>query len=79
MSILVLRGQVDEAIEVALKEIFTEPVALHLDWRETLSQPRYAEFVEDERVQEAIRRWEDEEAALRGSVESYFKDMRAAR
>jgi TolB-like protein/Tfp pilus assembly protein PilF len=79
MSILVLRGQVDEAIEVALNEIFTEPVALHLDWRETLSQPRYAEFVEDERVQEAIRRWEDEEAALRGSVESYFKDMHAAR
>ena len=54
-------------------------MALHLDWRETLSQPRYAKFLEDERVQEAIRRWEDEEAALRGSVESYFKDMHAAR
>jgi Flp pilus assembly protein TadD len=78
ISILVLRGEIDQAIEVALREVFSDSVALHLNWRETLSQPRYAKFLEDERVQEAIRRWEDEEAALRGSVESYFKDMHAA-
>ena len=42
-------------------------------------QPRYANLLEDERVQQAIERWEDEEAALRGSVESYFEDMHASR
>jgi hypothetical protein len=75
----VLRGEIDQAIEIALQEVFPDSVALHLDWRETLSQPGYAPFLEDERVQQAIRRWEDEEAALRGSVQSYFADMHAAR
>ena len=79
ISILVLRGQVDEAIEVALNEIFSESVAVHLDWRDMLLQPRYASLLEDQRIQQAIQRWEDEEAALRGSVESYFEDMHAAR
>jgi TolB-like protein/Tfp pilus assembly protein PilF len=79
IGILVLRGEIDQAIEIALQEVFPDSVALHLDWRETLSQPGYAPFLEDERVQQAIRRWEDEEAALRGSVQSYFADMHAAR
>ena len=79
ISILVLRGQIDQAIEIALNEVFSQSVAMHLDWRDMLSQPRYAPFLKDARVQKAIQRWEDEEAALRGSVESYFADMHAAR
>jgi TolB-like protein/cytochrome c-type biogenesis protein CcmH/NrfG len=79
IGILVIRGQIDEAIEVALDTIFKESVAMHLNWRDTFLQPHYAEFVEDARVQEAISRWEDEEAALRGSLQSYFADMHASR
>ena len=79
ISILVLRGQIDLAIEIALNEVFSQSVAMHLNWRDMLSQPRYASLVKDERVQQAIKRWEDEEAALRGSVESYFADMHASR
>jgi hypothetical protein len=29
-------------------------------------------------VQDALARWEDEEAALRGSVQSYFADLSAS-
>ena len=79
IGILVLRGQIDAAIEVALNEVFSESVAIHLNWRDMLSQPRYAEIVADERVQEAMQRWDDEEEALRGSVQSYFADMHASR
>lgn len=79
IAILVLRGQVDEAIEVALNEVFTRPVAMNLNWRDNLLQPQYTELVADERVQEAMQRWEDEEQALRGSVEAYFADMHASR
>ena len=79
IGILVIRGQIDEAIEVALDSIFKESVAMHLNWRETFLQPHYAEFIEDARVQEAISRWEDEEATLRGSLQSYFADMHASR
>ena len=79
IGILVIRGQIDEAIELALSNVFSESVAMHLDWRETWLQPHYAEVVEDERIQAAMARWEDEEASLRGSVESYFADMHASR
>ena len=79
IGILLIRGQIDEAIELALESVFSESVAMHLDWKETWLQPHYAEVIEDERIQAAMQRWEDEEAALRGSVESYFADMHASR
>jgi len=78
LGILVLRGETQAAIKVALEEYFTQTVALNPDWRDMLLLPRYAEIVADPRVQEAMRRWEDEEAALRASVESYFADLHAA-
>jgi hypothetical protein len=35
-------------------------------------------LTEDPRVKDALARWEDEESALRGSVQSYFADLRAS-
>ena len=78
LSILVLRGEIAEAIEVALKDYFSQSVAFNPNWRDMLLQPRYAGVVADPRVQEAMRHWEEEEAALRGSVQSYFADLHAA-
>ena len=78
VSILTLRGEIEEAIEVALKDLFSQSVALNPYWRDMLLQPHYAEVVADPRVQEAMRRWEAEEAELRASVESYFADLHAA-
>ena len=78
VSILAIRGQTDEAIEVAIAEVFSESVAIHLNWRATWMQPQYADVVADPRVQEAMLRWEEEEEALRGSVQSWFSDMHAA-
>ena len=49
------------------------------NWRDNLMQPQYAEVVADERVQDAMRRWEEEERTLRGNVEAYFADMHASR
>ncbi len=79
VRILALRGQTAEATEVALEAVFSESVALHLDWRDAWMQPQFAEIVADPRVQEAIQRWDDEEEALRGSVQSWFSDMHASR
>jgi len=78
LSILTLRGEFEEAIRVALEEFFSQSVALNPNWRDMLMQPQYAEVVADPRVQEAMRRWETEEAELRASVESYFADLHAA-
>lgn len=79
VRILALRGQTAKATEVALEAVFSESVALHLDWRDAWMQPQFAEIVADPRVQEAIQRWDDEEKALRGSVQSWFSDMHASR
>lgn len=78
LGILTLRGDIDGAIKVALEEYFTQSVATTPNWRDMLLQPHYAEVVADPRVQEAMRRWEEEEAALRGSVQTYFADLHAA-
>ena len=78
VNVLLIRGDTDKAIEVALDTVFTESVATHLNWRETFGQPHYAVLTEDPRVKDALARWEDEESALRGSVQSYFADLRAS-
>ena len=78
LGILAIRGEIEKAIELALDEVFTEPVALNLDWRETFAQPQYAEIVADPRVQAALKRWEEEEDSLRGQVQAYFADLHAA-
>lgn len=79
IGILIVRGETDKAIEVALEKFFSESVAKNLDWRDTWLQPHYSDLTSDTRVQDAIVRWEEEETVLRGSVQSYFADMRASR
>ena len=78
LGILVLRGEIEAAIEVALDELFTQTVAMNPYWRDTMLSPGYAGVVTDPRVQEAMQRWEAEEVALRGSVQTYFSDLQAA-
>lgn len=78
VNVLLIRGDTDKAIEFALNSVFTESVAKHLNWRETFGQPHYTVLTEDPRVKDALARWEDEESALRGSVQSYFADLRAS-
>lgn len=78
MGILAIRGEIEEAIDVALNEVFTDTVALHLDWRETFAQAQYRDIAADPRIQTALKHWEDEEAALRRHVQAYFADLHAA-
>ncbi len=79
LGILVVRGETDAAIDVALEEVLSESVTSNLNWRESFAQPQFADIVNDPRVREALQRWDEEEAALRGSVQSYFADMQASR
>ena len=78
VAILVMRGEIEAAIQVALDELFTQTVAMHPNWRDTMQLPRYTGVVADPRVQEAMRRWETEEVAIRDSVQTYFSDLQAA-
>lgn len=78
VGILALQGKVDEAVEVALADLFSESVAVNLGWRRTISQAQFTEFVADPRVQTAMQRWEDEEAALRDQIKTYLADLSAS-
>jgi len=78
MGILAMRGDIQEAIKVGLSEVFVGSVAERLNWRETYSQPFLAEVVADPQVQAALKRWEDEEDALRGQVQTYLADIHAS-
>ncbi len=77
VGILALRGDYDEAIDVALERYFTQPVAMNLGWRRTLSQAQYAPLLEDERIQAEVARWEREEAALRDQIKNWLSDLSA--
>ena len=77
-SVLALRGETEDATEIALQRIFSRPVSTRPDWRDTLAQAQYATIVDDPRVRQAMLRWEEEEALLRGNVQAYFQDMQAA-
>ena len=78
MGILAIRGETEAAIDIALNQVFTDSVALNLGWRDTFAQAQFKDIVADPRIKVALKRWEDEEAALRRQVQAYFADLHAA-
>jgi len=77
-AILALRGESEQAAEVALEHLFEEPVALNLGWERTLQQAQYAGVAEDPRIQAAMKKWQDEEDVLREQVRTWLADLYAA-
>lgn len=78
MNILAARGEIQQAIAVALEKVFTNSVATNLNWEQTFTQAQLADVVADPRVQSAMQQWRDEEARLRGEVRTYLADLMAA-
>jgi TolB-like protein/Tfp pilus assembly protein PilF len=78
MGMLALRGEVQEAIKIGLSDVFVGSVAERLNWRETFSQSYFEDVVADPQVQAAFKRWEEEEEALRGQVQTYLADIHAS-
>jgi TolB-like protein/Tfp pilus assembly protein PilF len=77
-GILALQGESEQAAEIALEHLFTEPVLLNLGWEETLKQAQYADVVEDPRVQAAMKKWQDDEDDLRDQIRHWLADLHAA-
>lgn len=78
MNNLAMRGEIAQAIDVALADIFSQSVATNLGWQELFAQAQYAEIIADSRVRAAMQRWQDEEAQLRSDVQAYLADLMAA-
>jgi TolB-like protein/tetratricopeptide (TPR) repeat protein len=77
-NILAMRGEIAAAVDVALERVFTQSVAVNLNWREDFAQPHLAEVVKDTRIQAALQRWQEEEEVLRSKVQSYLADLQTA-
>ncbi len=74
---LALQGRTEDAITIALEQFFTRPVSRHLGWQQDLAQAQFADFVDDPRVQAALRRWEEAEGVLRETVRVFLADVQA--
>ena len=61
-----------------MNEVFTQPVESNLGWKETFGQAQFSEFVNDSRVQLALKGWEKELAELRGQVSRFLADLSSA-
>ncbi len=77
-GVLALQGNSEQAADIALEHMFSEPVVLNLGWEETFKQAQYAEIVKDPRVQVAMKKWQDEEDALREQIRNWLADLSAA-
>lgn len=77
VSVAAMRGDVAQAIQVALSDVFTQPVTMNLGWRNNYAQAQFTEFVEDPRIQAAMQNWENEETALRDRLKTFLSDLRS--
>lgn len=78
IGILAMRGDVEQAIEVALAEVFTQPVTTNLGWRDDFSQAQFIELTADPRIISAMKNWETEEAALRDRLQNFLTELSSA-
>ena len=77
MSVLAMRGETDAAINLGLESVFSESVLVHMGWRETVTLPIYSELGADDRIQEALRRWQDEQDTQRDLVREFLAGLSA--
>jgi tetratricopeptide (TPR) repeat protein len=78
VSVMVMQSDTKDAVDLALSDVFSEPVLMNPDWRSRFSQAQFAEFVADPRIQAAMQSWEIEEEAARDRVRSYLLDLSSA-
>ena len=70
--LLASRGDSKGAADILVNGFFTQPAISIPNWEFDFSDPIMDEVVADPRVQEAIQRWTDEQAAVREDVRAYL-------
>ena len=78
IGVLAMRGDIEEAIEVALTEVFTQPVTTNLGWQDDFAQAQFVELSADPRIISAMKNWETEEAVLRYRLQNFLMDLSSA-
>jgi hypothetical protein len=76
IDVLLLRGDLEGAIDAALTHLFSQSVLDHLDIKDRFVTPLYAEFVADPRIAEAMEQWDGEYIQAREDVREYLAESR---
>jgi hypothetical protein len=77
LGLLALNGETEQAVDVALAEIFSEPVTAHLDYPDKLARSYLETVAADPRVGAAIAAWDSDKADIRREVQRYLADVEA--
>lgn len=75
IDVLLLRGDLDGAIEAALNGLYSHSVLQHLNIKDRFVTPLYTEFNADSRIIAAQERWRNELAQAREDVRQYLADQ----
>jgi len=78
VTIMAIQGKIEDAIDLALSDVFAASVLTDMDWRARYAQAQYAELTADPRIQAAMQAWEAEETDARNKVRSYLLDLNSA-
>ena len=78
LGVLAMRGNIAEAIEVALAEVFTQPVTTNLGWQDYFAQAQFVELSADTRINSEGENWETEVAALCDRQQEFLLDLSPA-
>ncbi len=74
LEILAVRGETEAAIEFGLAHVFNEPITEAIWWGDYIHLPHLQSVVVDPRVQQQIRRWENEEHETRQQLQTFLAE-----
>jgi TolB-like protein/Tfp pilus assembly protein PilF len=77
LGLLALNGDTEQAVNVALAEIFSEPVTAHLDYPDKLARSYLETIAADPKVVAAIAGWDGDKADVRREVQRFLADVEA--
>ncbi len=75
VGIYALTGETEQAVELALNDVFSEPVIANLDYPDKLGQSFLAPLIDDPRVAAAVARWDAEKREQRKNVARFLAEF----
>ena len=74
LEVLAVRGETEAAIEFGLANVFNVPITEAIWWGDYIHLPHLQSVVADPRVQQQIRRWENEKNETREQLQTFLAE-----
>ena len=75
LRILAITGDKEAAVQIVLEEISSEPAVANIDFDLFLGQPFLADVVADPRIQDALKRYQEEKSEAARDVAAYLAGL----